>query len=183
MINQNKKTFLDFAYNRFNDIYYYLSSTDIIKPEIKYLYLKEVFSIYSELCEDESMNDVFNFLRFTRPPEEELISNEYFNIIRHLLTHFPLYEDWDDISFNRSLIRWNKDSGKIDSFFKKNQGKETVKFRIWDSRQKEMKYYKIGFPPKYTDDSWIWLKDLITQDSGTEFCLIMMKNALMRREV
>lgn len=182
-LHGKKFGFLDLAYWRFNCLYDLLMTSDVIPTDRRFMYLKEIFQVYAELCKDKRLKDVFEKLKETRPKEQEQIVNKYFSVIRHLLSHFPLYEEWNDFHFNRELINWEGKSKDIDKFFLENDGKEPVKFRIWNIRDKEMKYYKIGFPSGYEKNKQVFLKSLISEESGIEFCLIMMKNTLLQREL
>ena len=109
----------------------------------------------------------------------DIMSLKYFEVIRHVLVHFPFFNKWDEVYFTQDLITWNGKHSKINSFFMDNEGRIEYKWRIWDGNKKAMKYgYVIKFPKSYSKNSKIYIKDLINEDKGIEISLLMIKKVL-----
>ena len=49
---------------------------------------------------------------------------------------------------------------------------------MWEEEKKEMTYLSINFPEKYNDDNNIYLKDIISEEDGSKFCLALMRSIL-----
>ncbi len=117
-------------------------------------------------------------LEIQRPPGEN-VSLKYFKVIRHIFVHFPFFDKWNDVYFNRNLIIWSNANSQIDKFLLDNEGKDEFKWRIWDRSKKEMVYgYCVKFPKDYSKDAKIFLKDLIDEDKGIEISLLIIKKVL-----
>lgn len=83
-----------------------------------------------------------------------MFTNKLFNIIRHLMSHFPQIEKWDDILIKKDKINWNTESKTIDKFFEEYQG--TV--QILESTEFK---YEIKIPSGYSENNSIYLKDIV----------------------
>ena len=170
--------FLEKAYNSFYDSYEKITTQKNISSEEKFNIISKIFSIYSECLKYEPIGYYKLHIKQSRP-EWETIALNFFEIIRHIITHFPFFNNWNEVSFNRDLILWNWKHSKIDSFLKENEGKDGFKWRVWDWINKTMKYwYTINFPKKYNNNDVIFLKDLIDEDLWIDFSLIMIKQVL-----
>lgn len=180
-IKPNKKelSFLNLAYNKFYDLHDKLTKKEnILNSQERFLILKNIFQIYNECLQYEPIRYYLKFLEKNRP-SGDIESLKYFQIIRHILIHFPFFEKWNDVYITHDLITWTGKKSKIDSFLLDNEGKEPFKWRIWDPLNKKMKYgYVINFPKDYSKNSKIYLKDLIDENYGIEISLIMIKGVL-----
>lgn len=170
--------FLGLAYNRFYDIFEEIKTDEFWKKEDWYRFskTKEGFSIYSELLNYEPLKWVIEHIKKTRPPMEAEIGSDLFKFIRNVVIHFPFFNAWDDVWVKSSIINWFGESRSIDRFLKKYSGKETVKYRFWESDKKQMTYLSIKFPPEYNNK--IYLKDFLTEKEGVKFSFILMKQIL-----
>jgi hypothetical protein len=169
--------FLNLAYDRFYDIYEKIEDKkNLLNPEDKFSYLINIFQIYSECLRYEPVKFFLKFLEEKQPPSS-FIALKYFEVIRHILVHFPFFDKWDDVCFTRDLILWSGKHSKIDSFLLEGEKSDTEhRWRIWDYYKKEMKYdYNIRFPENYSQNSKIYLKDLIDEEKGVEISLLMIK--------
>ncbi len=108
---------------------------------------------------------------------EAEIGGELFKFVRNVLTHFPLFETWDDVWINKTLVNWNRQGQSIDRFISKYKGKAEVKYRFWEENKKKMTYLSINFPITYENDK-IYLKNIISEKNGVKFSFIMMRNIL-----
>lgn len=61
---------------------------------------------------------------------------------------------------------------------KKYAGHDEVKYRFWEENRKKMTYLSIRFPKTYSDDSKIYLKDIITEKEGVKFSFILMRKIM-----
>lgn len=116
-----------------------------------------------------------------RPYFEGVIADDLFSFIRNLLSHFPIFDKWDDVYINKNLATWDR-VGQIDKFLNKivkmkidDKGK--IKYRMWEEKKKKITYLSINFPEEYGDNK-IYLKDIILEEVGVKFCMALMKSIL-----
>lgn len=182
--NEKEKEVLSLFYNRFYDLYEEVVNDDFINNDakIRFYNLRESFSIYKELLSYEPIKEYINWMKKGgRPYFEGIIADDLFSFIRNLLLHFPIFDTWDEVYINKSLATWSQ-VGQIDKFLTKSiklkiDAKGTVKYRIWEEKNKKMTYFCINFPEKY-DDTNIYLKDIISEEVGMKFCMALMKVVL-----
>jgi hypothetical protein len=178
-ISESEHIFLNLSYNKFFDIFSEVFAKDFWKKDSYYRFSKisQTFSIYNEVINHEPFDGVFKWLEKYRPPMESEISGPLFKFIRNVLVHFPFFEKWDDIWFNKKLINWNKPNQSIDKFLEKYCGKPQVEYRFKENPQPGFTYVTIKFPKEYSDEK-IFLKDIICEEEGFKFVLIMMLRVL-----
>jgi len=174
-----EKSFLNLAYNKFYDIHeqFFWKKWKKYDPYTRFTKLKQIFWIYSELLNYPPIIWTLDVMEKQRPPNEKMIASDYFTVIRHLLMHFPCFDSREEVWFSESLINRER-KWKINTFFRKYEGHEPIKFRIWEAKLKKMTYLDIWFPKVYTSDKKIFLKDLITEKDWTKFCIALMKKVL-----
>jgi hypothetical protein len=177
--NKSEELFLTLSYNRFYDLFGEVMSDSFWNLDAwqRFSKVSHGFSVYAELLNYEPLKHVLNAMKTMRPPMEAEIGGELFRFVRNLLAHFPLFETWDEVWVNKTLVNWNKQGQSIDRFIKKYQGKAEVKYRFWEERKKKMTYLSINFPSTYGADK-IYLKDIISEKDGVKFSFIMMRNIL-----
>ena len=177
--NKAELLFLTLSYNRFYDIFDEVFNDVFWKldPYLRLCKIKDAFSIYAELLNYEPINWEIEEIKKKRPPMEAEIGKELFKFVRNVVSHFPLYEKWDDIWINKTLVNWAKGGQTIDKFIEKNIGTGTIKYRFWEEQKKKMTYLSINYPIKY-DEEKIFLKDIITETEGVQFSLILMKRII-----
>jgi len=176
----SEQEFLSLTFNKFYDIFEEIFEDSFWKNQKCYRFnkIKQAFAIYSELLNYEPIKLYLKNLKTSRPPMEAEIGGELFKVIRNLIAHFPYFDYWDEVWVKQSLINWEREGMTIDRFFKKYEGKEEVKYRFWEEEKKEMTYLSIKFPEKYSDNSKVILKEIITEKEGVKFSLILMKQIL-----
>lgn len=181
---EKEKEALSLFYNRFYDLYEEIVNDDFMKEEakIRFYKLRESFSIYKELLSYEPIKEYINLMKKGgRPYFEGVIADDLFSFIRNLLSHFPIFDKWDDVYINKNLATWDR-VGQIDKFLNKivkmkidDKGK--IKYRMWEEKKKKITYLSINFPEEYGDNK-IYLKDIILEEVGVKFCMALMKSIL-----
>jgi len=109
---------------------------------------------------------------------ESEIGSELFRFVRNVVSHFPYFNSWDSVWIKKTIVNWNKESLTIDRFLIKYEGHEQVKYRFWEEQKKRMTYLIICFPKYYSDDSKIYLKDIISEKEGVKFSFILMRKIM-----
>ena len=109
---------------------------------------------------------------------EAEIGGELFKFIRNVISHFPFFDRWEDISINKEIVNWNKDGQSIDKFLSKYEGRDRVKYRFWEADKKKMTYLSINFPSNYLTGDKIFLKDILSEKEGVKFAVILMRQIL-----
>jgi len=178
-ISTAEKLFLNLSYNKFFDIFSEVYSKDFWEKEENYRFNKisQVFSVYNEILNHEPFQGVFNWLKKYRPPMEAEICGSLFKFIRNILVHFPFFDNWNEIWINKELVNWHRTNQSIDRFLKKYCGKPEVEYRFKENSKHGFTYVTINFPKKY-DNEKIYLKDIICEEEGIKFILIMMLRVL-----
>lgn len=184
MPNEKEIEVLTLFYNRFYDLFDEIVNDNFSNKDanIRFLKLREAFSIYKELLNYEPIKAYIEWMKKGgRPPLEGIIADDLFSFIRNLLLHFPIFNTWNEVYINKNLATWSK-SGQIDKFLKKCinikiDGKGEIKYRIWEKDKNEMTYFSVNFPEKYEDNN-IYLKDIITEEVGMKFCIALMREVL-----
>lgn len=172
--------FLTLAYNRFYDLYDEVMNDSFwSKGEWeRFSKIKQAYLIYAELLNYDPLKFVIDKLKTLRPPMESEIGSELFKFIRNLVVHFPFFTKWDEVWINKAIVNWYKDGLTIDKFLVKYEGKPQVKYRFWEEDTKSMTYLTISFPEKYSSDTKIFLKNILTEREGVKFSFILMKQIL-----
>ena len=183
--SRKEELVLNLFYNRFYDLYEDISS-DIFfdeNPIFRFYKIKEIFSVYKELLSYEPIRYYLKYIKNGgRPPLEGIIAYDLFSFIRNVLSHFPIFDSWNDVYITKNIATWHTE-GSINKFLLnctkiKIDKKGTVKYRIFEHSKKKMTYISINFPEKYSDDNKIYLKDIITEKEGTKICISLMKQIL-----
>lgn len=178
--NAAEKEFLTLAYNRFYDLFDEIITDSFWEKDPLYRFsrIKDIFGSYSELLNYEPLKWTIEHLRKIRPPMEAEIGGELLKIIRHIISHFPFFDRWDDIWINKQIINWNKEKQSADKFFGEYEGHKQVKYRFWEVDKKRMTYLSINFPNNYTHGEKIFLKDVLSEKEGVKFSIILMRKIL-----
>jgi len=118
MPNKAEAEFLTLAYNRFYDIFEKVFDDTFWEKDewARFSKIKEAFSIYSELLNYEPIKLVIEQLKTSRPPMEAEIGSELFKFIRNLISHFPFFNSWNEVWFDKLIINWNRKGQSIDRF-------------------------------------------------------------------
>lgn len=174
-----EELFLNLSYNKFFDISSEIYSQKFWEESPQYRLNKifKAFSIYSEILSHEPFKGVLLWLSKYRPPMESEISGSLFKFIRNVLAHFPFYDTWDEIWINKDLVNWRQPNQSIDRFLEKFKGQPEVKYRFREKSKIGFTYITINFPKKYENEK-IYLKDMIKEEEGVKFALVMMLRVL-----
>lgn len=174
---------LNLFYNRFYDLYEEINSDIFFDTEatMRFYKIREIFSVYKELLKYDPIKDYLTYIKsWGRPPLEGFIVDDLFSFIRNLLSHFPIFNNWNEVYINKNLATWIK-SWMIDRFISKStkikiDGKGNIKYRIWEKDKKKMTYISVNLPEQYVNN--IYLKDIISERHGVKFCIAFMKQIL-----
>ena len=178
--NKSELQFLTLAFNRFYDLYDEVLSDSFWDKDDweRFSKIKQAFSIYAELLSYEPIKWVIEELKTARPPMESEIGSELFKFVRNVVAHFPFFKSWDDVWIDNSLVNWYKKGQTIDKFLRKYEGHIEVKYRFWEPSKKKMTYLTISFPEEYSNDSKVYLKNIITEREGVKFSFILMRQIM-----
>jgi len=178
--NKGEIEFLKLAVNRFLDNYEVVMTDKFWTRDCEYrlMCVRDGFSIYSELLNYEPIKWEIEKIRKERPQMEAEIVGEYFKFIRNLISHFPLFNCWDEIYLTKSLINWDRKGQTIDKFMERYKGTQQIKYRFWEPDKKRMTYLDINFPPDYVDDRKYYLKDFMKENEGVRFSFGMMRKVI-----
>lgn len=182
--NEQEKEALTLFYNRFYALFDEITDDVFLtKPaKIRFLTLKEAFSVYKEVLSYEPIKDYLRWMKAGgRPIFDGIIADDLFSFIRNLLLHFPIFDTWDDVYITKDLATWVK-SGQINTFLKRCHkyqidGQGSIKYRIWEEKIQKMTYFSVNFPEQY-EQKHIYLKDIITEEVGSKFCMALMRKIL-----
>ncbi len=182
--NKKEKKMLNLFYNRFYILYDEISDDKFYKnnPKNRFYKIREIFSVYKELSNYKPIKYYLKYIKNGgRPPIEGIIIEDLFGFVRNLLSHFPVFDSWNDIYITKDLATWDR-GGTIHNFLQKStkikiDQKGTVKYRIWEKEKKNMTYVEINFPEQYNDNN-IYLKDIISERDGIKLCIALMKQIL-----
>lgn len=183
--NKKEEEALSLFYNRFYDLYDEMIGDNLFLNDAKtrFYKIREIFSVYKELLSYEPISYYLEYIKKGgRPPLEGIIVDDLFSFVRNVLSHFPVFDTWDNVYINKNLATWTK-KGTINKFLLKCinikiDGKGKVKYRIWEKNKKRMTYIEVNFPEKYDDNTNIYLKDIISEKDGIKFCISLMKEIL-----
>ena len=178
--NKGELEFLSLAYNRFYDVYDEVMNEAFWQRDAWYRFskIKDGFAIYSELLNYEPIKWVLEDLKKSRPPMEAEIATDLFKFIRNVVLHFPFFNSWDDVWISRLVVNWYSEGRSIDKFLNGYTSQQTVKYRFWEVDKKAMTYLSINFPAEYSDDTKIFLKDILSEKDGIKFSYILMKKII-----
>ncbi len=76
--------------------------------KVRFSTLKDGFAIYAELLNYEPIKWVIETLKTKTPYMEAEIGGVLFKFIRNVISHFPLFEKWDEVYLTKALVNWNK---------------------------------------------------------------------------
>lgn len=175
---KEEQEFLNLAYNRF----YYLFEeimTDtfwVKEPPLRLYRIQELFSVYTELLKYPPIQWA---IEQNKRPTYSDIGRDLFTLIRHVMAHFPFFNEWNDIWLSKSLVNlYSKKPQFIDRYLTLNEGREAIKYRFWEEDKKQMTYISISFPIDYNQGSRIYLKDILSEKDGVKLAAIFMLNIL-----
>jgi hypothetical protein len=177
---QAEISFLTLAYNKFYDIFdeIFMDNFWDELPYYRFSKIREAFCIYGEVLSYEPIQYALETMEQKRPPMEAVITNNLFKCIRNIFSHFPFYDEWNEVWVSETLVNWNKPNQSIYKFITKYLGYEEVKYRFWEPTIKKMTYISIHFPSSFNCDDKVYLKDIISEKDGVKFAMILMKQVM-----
>lgn len=182
--NNKELIALNLFYNRFYDLYDEISEDSFYRrPSTeRFNKLKDIFSVYKELLGYQPIKYFLEYVKNGgRPALEGILTDDLFSFVRNLLSHYPIFDNWEDVYITRDLATWIKESTIHKFLLKCTQikidGSGTIKYRIWSVRSKTMTYISINLPERYEDNK-IYLRDIISEKDGIKLCVSLMKQIL-----
>jgi len=175
---QDEVTFLNLSFNRFLDLFGEIMAGEFWEKEPPYRFsrTKDLFAVYSELLKYPPVQWVIDA---NKRPNHSDVGKGLFKLIRHILIHFPFFENWDDVWISQSLVNlYSTRPQFIDSFLSENEGKDDLKYRFWEEEQKRMTYLSITFPKDYTKGEKVFLGEILPEKEGVKFSAIFMWSIL-----
>ena len=174
--------FFDLAYNRFFDLYSEIDSSTFWKRDGLYRLhrLKDVFAVYAELSNHRAIKYILEQNEAGLRPSEQADCHRLLKAIRNLLSHFPLFESWDEIWFNKELITWEGEKGSINSLFSVVRPVPIVKYRFLDGSIQKLVYVSVSFPSNYAANEKIFLSEILTEREGSRFSIRLMLSVLIK---
>jgi hypothetical protein len=175
---QDEAEFLTLGFNRFLDLHKEIVSDAFWdeNPSQRFLKTKELFAVYSEILKYPPVQWVIDA---NKRPNHSDVGRDLFKFIRHILMHFPFFDNWDDVRIRQSLVNlYSTRPQFIDKFLSNNEGKEQLKYRFWEEDKKRMAYIAISFPKGYTQGEKIFLKSMLPEKDGVKFSSIFMWDIL-----
>lgn len=176
--------FLNLSFNRFLDLYSEILDDDFInlESELKFYKIKDAFCIYAELLSYTPIKEFVDNLRKIRPPMEAELSSDFLKFIRNILIHFPFFKTWNEVYITKKIVNWDKDGMSVDKFLNKYVSHSPIEYRFWSEKKKKMTYVTVTFPIEYEDNK-IYLKNIIDENDGIRFCIILMHKVLMSQVI
>lgn len=173
----NELKLLEMGYDRFLDLYEEIMSDHFWRksPPYRLLKIKDMCAVYVELIKYPPINHA---LSSATRPHYKLVGKEFTAFLRNLLLHFPFFNKWSDIGFDKSFITTFESTGSIDRFLSRNHP-EHVKFRFWESSKKQMTYVHINLGTKYSDGEYVWLRNIVPEREGVKFLCVFMRDVIM----
>ena len=178
--NQREVAFLTLVYNKFYDIFEELFSEgfNIANSYYRYERINQLLSIYCEILKYTPLTYMIEDMKTKRPPMEAELASEFVNIIRHVIVHFRIFDNWDEVWIQKDIVTWKKEGRQIDKFFRKYEGHQPVKARFWEQRRKKMTCAAISFPSGYSAGDKIYLKDMISEFDGVRLIAILLRQVI-----
>ena len=178
-LTKAEELFLQISYNKFLDISKEIYSSEFWKqtPQYRLSRISQAFSIYGEILTYEPIKDVLIWMSKYRPPMESEISGPLLKFIRNVFAHFPFFDSWDEIWISKDLVNWKNQGQSIDKFLGKYSGLPAVTYRFKENKKSDFTFITISFPEKYDLEN-IYLKDIIKEEEGVKFALVMMWKVL-----
>ena len=177
---KNELAFLNLSYKKFYDLFDEVMEDDFWNQDSLYRFtrIKDAFAIYSELLNYTPIKWEIEKMKEKRPPMEAQIASDLFKFIRHVFSHFPFFDSWNEVWINKSIVNWNSPGRSIDKFLEKYSGRNEIKYRLWDSKKKEMIYLSINFPSGYSQGEKIYIKDMLHEKDGVKFSFALMRQVI-----
>lgn len=170
--------FLNLSFNRFLDLFSEIMPDGFWEklPYHRFSKTKDLFAVYCEILKYPPVQWVIDANPRPNYPD---IDRDLFKLIRHILMHFPFFEQWDDVWITHSIVNlYSTRPQFIDKFLSENEGKDELKYRFWEEEQKRMTYISVTFPKDYTTGGKVFLRNIIPEKDGVKFSAIFMWNIL-----
>jgi hypothetical protein len=171
---KEEQEFLNLAYSRFFKLF------DEIMPDAfwnkeppqRLHRIQELFSVYAELLKYPPIKQT---IEQEKRPSFADVGRDLFTFIRHVMTHFPFFDEWDEIWLSKALVNlYSKRPQFIDRYLTLNEGHEQIKYRFWEEINKRMTYVSVSFPTNYSQGGRVYLKDILSERDGIRLAAIFM---------
>jgi hypothetical protein len=174
---KEENEFLNISYQRFASVAKEILSEGFFnnKDTYRYYRIKTLFEVYSEIANYPPIKSILKYYELKNIKKGE-IAKDLFSFVRNLLSHFPFFENWNEVWIKKSLVNWQKPGLTIDKFLKENQGKKSINFHMtWNNSSSIV---TVNYPQVYDDSTKIWLKDILSEKEGIRFSVLIMKEIL-----
>jgi hypothetical protein len=170
--------FLNLSFNRFLNLFEEIMPDEFWDNPayVRFSKTKDLFTVYSEVLKYPPMQWV---IESNKRPNHSDVGRDLFKLIRHILLHFPFFEKWDDVWLTQSLVNiYSTRPQFIHKFLTENEGRNELKYRFWEEKQKRMTYISVSFPKNYTAGERVLLRDILPEKDGVKFSAIFMWNIM-----
>lgn len=136
--------------------------------EQKFSVIKELSPLITELLSKKEIRDKFvdlaNSSKVKENSEDNNIKFKAFEIIRHIIIHFPFFDNWNDVFITNNLLSWNnKEHWAIKKFFSKEAVFQYVIYTKNYDKWEPSRHVKMNVK-KLDDSNPLYLKDVISED-------------------
>jgi len=186
-LTEEAKNFFEVGVSRFNVLFGEILSDEFWRqrPWHRLSRVSQAFSIYTELFSHEPFKAALKKQTEGCHEIEELqfiLRGDVFRFVRNVLAHFPLFESWDEIWFNKGLVNWNTRGQTVDTFLTQYSATADRNFAFQLAVDRPMNYVTVHFPEDYGDGK-IYLKSIISEKEGVKFLLLSMRDDIFRLQV
>jgi len=172
-LNSHQIRFIKMAYQR---IFFIEKNLDyeITPPHIRLLYLKELFTIFEELHKIKfaRSNEGKMSLQTKQTLDEMKLIVAF---IRNVVSHFPLFNTWDDIWISQdfSVKMGGTERGKIFKFLKHNEQRIPIAVQVI-YKNNSVRQANFNYPQHLEQHQVVYLKDIISEEDGAIIVLAIM---------
>jgi hypothetical protein len=135
---------------------------------LRLLYLKELYTIFAELKTIKFTKKLkkpdgdLSYIRFLLDLEKTVV------FVRHVLSHFPLFNTWDEIWMSRDFaVAMNRNSeGTISRYLTYDAKRVDMAWQLKIENVDELQTFGIYYPKDAESHERIYLKDILAEKVG-----------------
>ena len=165
--------FLNLSYSRYFQLIERFKGA--LNDHQKFLTLKELISLFNEVDSYKPLKDTLK-----SAPTGSFLKKFglLFKALRNLLLHFPFYDNWNDVVFNREIVLcMEPTNSSIDKYFK---GPDHMQFFFrFGEPDGEKVEGRILEPVGYLEGKDIRLENIISLDDATSLLVGFMRLIMM----
>jgi len=178
ILGTNEAEVLVLAYDRFNKIYKEVMDETFWtnNPYFRLSKIKDCFSIYTEIIKFKDFKEAMK-IKLEDHSLGKTTAMQLLEIVRHILIHFPFFDSWKGVYFNKSMITWLPQHKKIDNFFSDHENQINYVYRIKRNDKVEAETV-IRIPKNYTKGTNIFLNNILNEKDGIRISMVYMKKIL-----